>query len=143
MTNWYQSVLEGCFGSCVAQLGGWVCYMYLDDIFIFSNIKEEHLEHVRKVLHRLREEKLLINLKKCTFMKEELVYLGFVISEEGLKMDSQKVKDILKWPTPKCSFDVRIFHGFASFYRKFIRNFSGISATMMDTVKKRQFFSLD
>jgi hypothetical protein len=58
-------------------------FMYLDDILIFSKTNEEHLEHVRKVLQRLREEKLLINLKKCKFLKEELVYLGFFISNEG------------------------------------------------------------
>lgn len=75
--------------------------VYLDDIMIFSRTKEEHLEHVRKVLHRLKEEKLLINLK-CTFLKEELMYLGFVVSNEGLRMDSEKVKAILDWPTPKC-----------------------------------------
>ena len=50
---------------------------YLDDILIFSKTKEEHLERIRQVLQRLKEEKLLINLKKCSFMQEEIVYLGF------------------------------------------------------------------
>ena len=61
--------------------------VYLDDILVFNEIKEEHLKHLRYVLERLQQEKLLINVKKCTFMKTELVYLGFVISREGLKMD--------------------------------------------------------
>jgi hypothetical protein len=113
--------------------------VYLDDILIFSKTKEEHLEHVRKVLQWLREEKLLINLKKCTFLKEELVYLGFVISKEGLKMDSEKVKAILEWPTPKCTFDVRSFHGLERFYRKFIRNFSEICAPLTECMKKGIF----
>jgi hypothetical protein len=52
-------------------------------------------------------------------------------------MDPDKVEVIKNWPSPRNIFEVRIFHGLASFYRKFIRNFSGISATMMDTVKKR------
>jgi hypothetical protein len=69
--------------------------VYLDGIFIFSRTKEEHLEYMRKVLLHLREEKLLINLKKCTFIKEELVYLVFVISNEGLNMDAKKVNSIL------------------------------------------------
>ena len=100
--------------------------VYLDDIMIFSKTKEEHLEHIRQVLQRLKEEKLLINLKKCSFMKEEIVYLGFVISTDGLKMDPEKVKEILEWPTPKNVGEVRSFHGLASFYRKFIKNFSSI-----------------
>ena len=69
------------------RLLGKFVIVYLDDILILSKIKEEHLEHIRQVLQRLKEEKLLINLKKCSFMKKEIVYLGFVISANGLKMD--------------------------------------------------------
>ena len=54
--------------------------VYLDDILIFSQTEEEHLRHLRYVLDRLRKEKLLVNMKKCTFMHKELVYLGFIIS---------------------------------------------------------------
>jgi hypothetical protein len=58
-------------------------------------------------------------------------------------MDSEKVEANKNWPSPKNVFEVRSFHGLASFYRKFIQNFSGISTPMMDTAKKRQIFSLD
>jgi hypothetical protein len=63
--------------------------------------------------------------------------LGFVIFANELKMDSEKIKVIKDWPSPKSMFEVRSFHGLASFYSKFIRNFSGISALMMDMVNKR------
>jgi hypothetical protein len=111
--------------------------VYLDDILIFSKTKAEHLRHLAMVMRRLQQEKLLINLKKCSFMQTELIYLGFVISANELKMDPEKVDVIRKWPSPRNVFEVRSFHGLASFYRKFIRNFSEISAAMMDTVKKR------
>ena len=67
----------------------------LDDILIMSQSKEENLKHLRLVLRRLQQEKLLINFEKCSFMKTQFVFLGFVISQEGLKMDPKKVKAIL------------------------------------------------
>jgi hypothetical protein len=66
-----------------------------------------------------------------------------VISSNELKMGPEKVKSIKEWPLPRNIFEVRSFHGLANFYRKFIINFSGICAPMMDKVKKRQIFSLN
>jgi hypothetical protein len=111
--------------------------VYLDDILIFSKTEAEHLKHLATVMKRLQQEKLLINMKKSSFMKTELIYLGFVISADKLKMDPDKVEVIKNWPSPKSIFEVRSFHGLASFCRKFIRNFNGISTPMMDTVMKR------
>jgi hypothetical protein len=111
--------------------------VYLDDILIFSKTKAEHLKHLATVMKKLQQGKLLINMRKYSFMKKELIYLGFIISANELKMDLDKVEVIKNWPSPRNIFEVRSFHGLDSFYRKFIRNFSGISTAMMDTVKKR------
>jgi hypothetical protein len=111
--------------------------VYLDDILIYSRTVVEHLKHLATVMQKLLQEKLLINMKKSSFMKTKLIYLGFVISANELRVDPDKVEVIKNWPSPKNIFEVRIFHGLASLFQKFINNFSGISATMMDTVKKR------
>jgi len=109
--------------------------VYLDDILIFSQSEEEHLRHLRCVLEKLQAEKLLVNVKKCSFLKSELVYVGFVISKDGLKMDPEKIQGTVDWPSPRSIFEVRSFHGLASFYRKFIRNFSGICSSILVALK--------
>ena len=78
---------------------------------------------------------MLINLKKCSFMQEEIVYLGFVILANGLKMDPKKVKIILELPTPENVGEIISFHGLVIFYRKFIRNFSSICNAMNKTMR--------
>jgi hypothetical protein len=111
--------------------------VYMDDILVFSKTKKDHLRHLTLVMRRLQHEKLLINMNKSSFMKTKLIYLCFLISSNELKMDPKKVKEIREWPSPRNMFEVITFHGLTSFYRNFIRDFSGICATMMDTVKKR------
>ena len=69
-------------------------------------------------------------------MQEEIAYLGFLISADGLRMDPEKVKAILEWPTPKNVGEVRSFNCLASFYKKFIRNFSSVCNGMIETIRE-------
>jgi hypothetical protein len=116
--------------------------VYLDDILIFIKTEREHFRHLTLIMEKLQQKKLLINLKKSSFMKKEIIYLGFLTSSNELKMDPEKVRAIKEWPSLGSIFEVRSFHGLASFYRKFIINFSGICTPMLDTAKmKHKSFS--
>ena len=113
--------------------------VYFDDILIYSKNIDKHLDHIRQVLVVLRQNELFVKLKKCNFLTIRLVFLGFIISSEGVHVDEEKVKAIRDWPKPETIIDVRSFHGLVTFYRRFIRNFSTIVAPITDCLKKGKF----
>ncbi|CAN2390671.1 K02A2.6-like, partial [Pristimantis euphronides] len=110
-------------------------------ILIFSSSLEEHQRHVRIVLERLRENHLYIKLEKCEFHKTKIQFLGYVISPQGLRMDSSKIQAIQDWPAPKNVKEVQRFIGFANFYRRFIRNFSEVVSPITQLTQKKKAFS--
>jgi hypothetical protein len=110
--------------------------VYFDDILIYNKNLNEHLDHLRNVLSVLRSEQLYANLKKYTFCMEKIVFLGYVVTAQGIEMDKEKVKAIWDWPTSKSVSEVRSFHGLASFYRRFVKDFSTIAAPLTEIVKK-------
>jgi len=100
--------------------------VFIDDILIYSRNNEEHAQHLRLVLKTLREHKLYAKLKKCEFWLEQVVFLGHVVSKEGIKVDPQKIKAIVDWPRPTNVTEIRSFLGLAGYYRRFIKDFSKI-----------------
>ncbi|KAJ0534568.1 putative nucleotidyltransferase, Ribonuclease H [Helianthus annuus] len=113
--------------------------VYFDDILVYSDDIEQHLDHLRSIFDVLRTQKLFANKEKCQFLQNEVIFLGFFISGDGLRMDESKVTAITTWPTPKSLHDIRSFHGLASFYRRFIRNFSSIVAPITECLKSSKF----
>ncbi|XP_010527366.1 PREDICTED: uncharacterized protein LOC104804721 [Tarenaya hassleriana] len=110
--------------------------VYFDDILVYSRTEEDHVTHLERVLTTLRKESLYANLKKCSFYTNEIVFLGFVVSSIGLRVDEEKIKAITEWSTPTTVGHVRSFHGLASFYRRFVRDFSSIAAPLTAVIKK-------
>lgn len=108
------------------------CFVYLDDILIFSKTKQEHEEQIEKVLKALSENKLTASAEKCEFFKTEVVFFGFVISTTGISMDPRKLLTLSEWPYPKNIADLRKFLGFSNFYRRFIPRFSHVVSKLTD-----------
>jgi len=106
--------------------------VYFDDILIYSKSFDEHLDHIRAVLAVLRAEKLYGNISKCTFCTDRVVFLGFVVTADGIQVDEDKVNAIKDWPTPTNVSQVRSFHGLTGFYRRFVKDFSDRSQTGWD-----------
>jgi hypothetical protein len=113
------------------------CVAYMDDIRIYNDSLEEHEEHVRKVLNRLRKYGLYAKLSKCEFHKTEIQFLRFNIGIASVSMNQAKVQTIFEWPIPQNFRDIQIFMGFANFYRRFIKNFSRITKPITDLLKGR------
>lgn len=114
--------------------------IYFDDILVFSPTEELHLHHLRQVFEVLKAQKLYTNTKKCHFLTEKVVFLGYIVSKDGIQMDPAKVEAIISWPTPTNIHETRSFHGLASFYRRFIRNLSTIIAPITECLKGTTFY---
>lgn len=105
--------------------------IYLDDILIFSENETEHLKHVREVLQRLKENRLLAKLKKCLFHVSDVEFLGYVVSKNGVEVAKDKVEVIKNWPKPTKRRELKSFLGTANFNRKFIENYTNIVAPLL------------
>ena len=103
---------------------------------------KEHKVHVRKVLEALRAG-LQLDIEKCEFFVTETTYLGLIISDNGIRMDPQKVAAIKEWLSPKNVRDIQAFVGFANFYRRFVRGFSEIAWPLIKLTKKNTVFAWD
>ncbi len=103
--------------------------VYIDDILVYSETLQEHVQHVRSVLQRLIKYQLYAKLEKCEFHTTSVAFLGYVISQEGVAMDESKVHAVLNWPLPSTIKELQRFLGFANFYRRFIRGFSSIACS--------------
>jgi hypothetical protein len=109
--------------------------VFIDDILVYSQSAEEHEEHLRIVLGKLRQHQLYAKFSKCEFWMEEVAFLGHVLSAKGVAVDPSKIETVSKWQSPKSVTEIRSFLSLAGYYRRFIENFSKISKPMTELLK--------
>ena len=114
--------------------------VYIDDVLIFSETLEAHLEHIRLVLERLKEAGLKLKPSKCHFLRECVEYLGHLITPNGLKPNPKQVKAVIEFPVPESVTSVRQFLGLTSYYRRFIARFAKIAAPLHALTRKNVAF---
>jgi hypothetical protein len=112
--------------------------VFIDDILVYSNSFEEHEEHLRQTLQTLRDHQLYSKLSKCEFWLKRVTFLGHVILAEGVFVDPQKVKAVLKWERPTSITKIRSFLGLVGYYQRFIEGFSLIATPLTQLTRKNK-----
>ncbi|XP_043705424.1 uncharacterized mitochondrial protein AtMg00860-like [Telopea speciosissima] len=110
--------------------------VFIGDILIYSKSEEEHPDYLHLVLQHLREKQLYAKFSNCAFWLQQMAFLGHLVSAKGIEVVQGKVKSVVDWETPKNVANIRSFLGLAGYYRRFIENFSRISAPMTRLTQK-------
>ena len=109
---------------------------FIDDVIVGTETEEEHDDIVAEVIRRLEENDLYVKPEKCKWKVREVGFLGVVIGPDGIKMEEEKVKEVVEWLTPKYVKEVQKFLGLVNYYRRFIEDFASIARPLHDMVKK-------
>ena len=126
----FQRLMHNCSG----DLNMTWCVVYLDDIIVFSDNPTDHIVRLEAVFKKLATAGLKLKPFKCFFFKEEIDYLGHLVSGKGVATNPKKVEAVTNWPVPHTVYDVRSFLGFVGYYRRFIRDFSKISKPIREVI---------
>lgn len=113
--------------------------VFFDDIFIYSKVWNEYLDHLRTTVDILRENQLKVKRSKCIFASNQIEYLSHLITTEGVRIDLSKLEAIQQWSKPTSLKQLRGFLGLTNYYRKFMRQYGMIARPLTDLLKKNDF----
>ena len=116
------------------------CLVYIDDIVIMGKTFERHLQNLKLVLERLRRAGLKLKPSKCSLFQDKVVYLGHVVTRDGIHTDPEKVNAVSKWPVPTSGRDVQQFLGLVGYYRNYIQNFATIAKPLYQLTERGREF---
>jgi len=112
--------------------------VYLDDTIVYSRTFDEHLEHLKETFIRIRKAGLKLNLEKCNFWMQRLLFLGHIVTSIGIAPDPKKIEAVQNIQPPKTTTQLRSFLGLVGYYRQFIRNFSEVAKPLTLLLHKDQ-----
>ena len=110
--------------------------VYIDDILVYSKSLPEHLEHLRQVLSRLKKFNLKLRPDKCSFIQQEVRFLGHVLTPGGLQPSQDHITSVQEFKPPQNVQEIRRFLGLASYYRRFIPGFAKIASPLHSLTRK-------
>ena len=110
------------------------CMVFFDDVIVFSATWDAHMKDLDRVFQRMEDAGLTLNFKKCEFAKTSLVYLGHLISKDGIRPDPKKTQAVRDFRVPSTVAEMRSFLGIASYFRKFIKNYARIAKPLHDLI---------
>lgn len=130
----FQRVMDNVLREHIGKL----CFVYMDDIIVYSTSLEEHICSLKKIFETLDKYNLKLQLDKCEFLSKEVAYLGHIVTPEGIKPNPDKIKAIIDWPLPRNDKELRGFLGTLSYYRRFIKDLARIIKPLTSPLCKGQ-----
>ena len=117
-----------------------ICLVYLDDVIIMSETFDEHLSRLTTVFDRLRSANLKLKAQKCRLFQRQVIFLGHLVTADGIAPDPSKIQAVQNWPRPRNLTETRAFVGLAGYYRNFVADFAAIARPLHELTKKGRHF---